>query len=51
MVTVEDIDAVASAVDVLAALPPALKVSLETAAARVGGAGPEVADIHYIWAS
>ncbi|MGF0131476.1 hypothetical protein ACQREA_16225 [Dietzia cinnamea] len=51
VVTVEDIDAVASAEDALAALPPALKASLEAAAARVTGAGPEVADIHYIWAS
>ncbi|MFI8696032.1 hypothetical protein [Dietzia maris] len=50
-VTVEDIDAVASAVDAMAALPPALKASLEAAAARVDGAGPEVADIHYIWTS
>lgn len=50
-VTVEDIDSVASAVDALAALPQALKASLEAAATSADGTGPEVADIHYIWAS
>lgn len=50
-VTVEDIDAVASAVDAMAALPPALKASLEAAAASADGTSTEVADIHYIWTS
>lgn len=50
-VGVDDIDAVASAVDAMAALPPALKVSLDAAAASADGTGTDVADIHYIWAS
>lgn len=49
-VTVEDIDAVASAVDAMAALPPALKADLDAAAASIDGTGTEIADIHYIWA-
>lgn len=50
-VGVEDIDSVASAVDAMAALPPALKASLDAAAVRADRTGPEVADIHYIWTS
>lgn len=48
-VTVEDIGAVASAVDAMAALPQALKASLEAAAASADGTGTAVGDIHYIW--
>lgn len=50
-VTVEDIDAVASAVDAMAALRPALKASLDAAATSTDGTGTDVADTHYIWTS
>lgn len=47
-VTVEDIDAVASAVDAMAALPPALKADL-AAAAGIDGTDKTIGEIHYIW--
>ena len=50
-VTPVDVDEVGSAVDAIAALPPALKASLKSAAASADCTGTNLADIHYIWTS
>lgn len=47
-VTVEDVDAVASAADDSAALPPALRASLEAAATAADAERLTLADIHFI---
>ena len=45
-----EVDEAGSAVDAIAALPPALKASLKAAATAADDAERTLADIHYIWA-